>query len=464
MQTRSVIVKLTSKTLFALICGLTLFLSSCQKDSFGEMEEEESFEVFSTEDIDFQKMALKQVYDIPTENMTEAQIQRIYSRSMAKVPADELTRLKEYTAEMETEMHTQLNVSRISIRSGETILSPSGATSSFGQSVTSNRSHFMVGDEGKVSIYTDRMGRYDLTQSFSDNTPNFGRSVSSGGDWLAVGAYGSFEEDWLDGKVVLYKNERGVWTENQTIPAEAALFGDQVVVDGNTLAVKARSASLATSVIYVYKYDGSSWVKVDEIDRGYFYWSIDMHRGRIAANGFEGSNFFSPTVSIFTKNFFGDDSYRLEGEQSIPGALSREVAISGNTIVANNFFSPFFARSNTSYIYSLDKRTWGLSAEVTLPVPANTLAQGLGLDISGSKVVVSLPVYQFCCGAEDGDAVFVFEGSRSSWNLTETFTPSDDAGLTSIYGTERGVAIHGTKVLVGATAWNGGTKGKVYVH
>lgn len=446
MQTRSVIVKLTSKTLFALICGLTLFLSSCQKDSFGEMEEEESFEVFSTEDIDFQKMALKQVYDIPTENMTEAQIQRIYSRSMAKVPADELTRLKEYTAEMETEMHTQPNVSRISIRSGETILSPSGATSSFGQSVTSNRSHFMVGDRGKVNIYTDRMGRYDLTQSFSDNTSGFGSSVSSGGDWLAVGAYGSPEGDWMDGKVILYKNERGVWTENTTITAsDATFFGDQVVVDGNTLAVKARDASLSLSVIYVYKYNGSSWVKVDKIEEGYFYWSIDMHRGRIVANGFEGSNFFSPTVSIFTKNFFGDDSYRLEGEQSIPGALSREVAISGNTIVANNFFSPFFARSNTSYIYSLDKRTWGLSAEVTLPVPANTLAQGLGLDISGGKTVVSLPGY----------AVFVFEGSRSSWNLTEIFTPSDDAR--TAYGTERGVAIHGTKVLVGA-------RGKVYVH
>lgn len=445
MQTRPVVFKLSPHSLLVLILGLTLFLSSCQKDSFGGVEEEASFEALSTEDVSFQKIALKQVYDIPTENMTDAQIQRTYGRSMNKVPADQLERLKEFASEMEPEMQTRPNVSSINTRSGETILSPSGATSSFGQSVTSNRNHFMVGDAGKVSIYTDRMGRYDLTQSFSDNTSGFGSSVSSGGDWLAVGAYGSPQGDWLDGKVVLYKNERGVWTENQTIPAEAAFFGDQVVVDGNTLAVKARTASLASSVIYVYKYDGSSWVKVDKIERGYFYWSIDMHRGRIVANGFEGSNFFSPTVSIFTKNFFGNDSYRLEGEQSIPGALSREVAISGNTIVANNFFSPFFARSNTSYIYSLDKRTWGLSAEVTLPVPANTLAQGLGLDISGGKTVVSLPGY----------AVFIFEGSRSSWNLTEIFTPSDDAR--TAYGTERGVAIHGTKVLVGA-------RGKVYVH
>ncbi len=464
MQTRPVVFKLSPHSLLVLILGLTLFLSSCQKDSFGGVEEEASFEALSTEDVSFQKIALKQVYDIPTENMTDAQIQRTYGRSMNKVPADQLERLKEFASEMEPEMQTRPNVSSINTRSGETILSPSGATSSFGQSVTSNRSHFMVGDRGKVNIYTDRMGRYDLTQSFSDDTPGFGSSVSSGGDWLAVGAYGSFEQDWKDGKVVLYKNERGVWTENQTIPAEAGFFGDQVVVDGNTLAVKARTASLTTSVIYVYKYDGSSWVKVDEIDRGYFYWSIDMHRGRIAANGFEGDLFFNPTVSIFTKNFFGDDSYRLETEQTIPGALSREVAIFGNTVVANNFFSPFFGRSNTSYVYSLYRRSWGLSAELTLPVSVRTAAQGLGLDISGSRVAVSLPVYQFCCGAEDGDAVFVFEGSRSSWNLTQTFTPSDDAGLTSIYGTERGVAIHGTKVLVGAPAWNGGNRGKVYVH
>jgi|GEM_PF-2423204 len=464
MQTRSVIVKLTSKTLFAFICGLTLFLSSCQKDSFGEMEKEESFEALSTEDTDFQKIALKQVYDIPTANMTDAQIQRTYAKSMSKVPADQLERLKEFAYEMETEMPTRPDVSRINTRSAETILSPGGATEYFGQSVTSNRSHFMVGDAGKVSIYTDRMGRYDLTQSFSDNTPGFGGSVSSGGDWLAVGADGSPERDWLDGKVVLYKNERGVWTENQTIPAEAAFFGDQVVVDGNTLAVKARDASLSLSVIYVYKYNGSDWVKVDKIERGYFYWSIDMHRGRIVANGFEGSNFFSSTVSIFTKNFFGDDSYRLEAEQSIPGALSREVAIFDNTIVANTAFTPFFSKSNTSYVYSFYRRAWGLSAELRLPVPVSTAAQGLGLDVRGSKIVVSLPVYQYCCGAEDGDAVYIYEGSRSSWSLTETFTPSDDAGLTSIYGTERGVAIHGTNVLVGAPAWNGGTRGKVYVH
>lgn len=464
MQTRPVVFKLSPQSLLVLILGLTLFLSSCQKDSFGGMEEEESFEALPTEDIDFQIMALKQVYDIPTENMTDAQIQRTYGRSMNKVPADQLERLKEFASEMEPEMQTRPNVSSINTRSGETILSPGGATESFGQSVTSNRNHFMVSDQGKVSIYTDRMGRYDLTQSFSDNTPGFGNSVSSGGDWLAVGAYGSFEQDWVDGKVVLYKNERGVWTENQTIPAEAAFFGDQVVVDGNTLAVKARDASLSLSVIYVYKYNGSDWVKVDKIERGYFYWSIDMHRGRIVANGFEGSNFFSPTVSIFTKNFFGDDSYRLEAEQSIPGALSREVAIFDNTVVANNAFTPFFGRSNTSYVYSFYRRSWGLSAELTLPVSASTAAQGLGLDVRGSKIAVSLPVYQYCCGAEDGDAVFIFEGSRSSWNLTETFTPGDDAGLTSIYGTERGVAIHGTKVLVGAPAWNGGTRGKVYVH
>lgn len=74
-------------------------------------------------------------------------------------------------------------------------------------------------------------------------------------------------------------------------------------------------------------------------------------------------------------------------------------------------------------------------------------------------------VFYFVFGfiVEEGDVIFVFEGSGSNWSLIDIFMFSDDNGLGFIYGVEIGLVIYGSKVLVGVLGRNG-VIGKVYVY
>jgi len=460
MQTSRIIFKLSSASVLALLCGITFFFASCEKVPFEEGTPAEAALEAENVSLEEQSNVLQQVYNLPTREMGEAQIRSFYNNFVSETKTEERARLREQLELMATDQPASTQ-NLVRTKSGEAILSPAGASGNFGYGVASNRNHIIVGDAGEVSIYTDRGSRIDKTQSLS--IPNNGGTIlSSAGDWLAVGNPGSPQNNWNDGSVILFKNERGTWVEKQTInsPGGVSFFGEDVAMDLKAMAVTARSATSISSEIIYYRYNGRSWNEAGRMGSGNFFWDIDMHRGRIVGNGFANGDFFNSKVFIYTPGF-GRVSKEVV---SIPGALSRQVSINGNTILATVYFKPFFAgRSNTAHVFTTSKRKTSLTAGLTLPVPVYTAAQGLGVDVVGRKALVSLPVYQLFSGPEDGDAVFVYEGSGSNWNLSKTLTPSDDNGLGSIYGTETGLAIHGNKVLVGAPGRNG-VPGKLYVH
>lgn len=460
MQTLRIVFKPTSSRILAFLCGVTFFFASCEKVPFEEGTTEESAIEAENISLEEQSNILQQVYKLPTREMGEAQIRSFYNNFVSETRSEERALLKDQLALLEANQATSPQ-NLVRAKSGETILSPAGASSDFGYGVASNRSHIIVGDAGEVSIYTDRGSRIDKTQSLSIPN-NAGTILSSAGDWIAVGHPGSPQNNWEDGKVILFKNERGTWVEKQTInsPGGVSFFGEDVAMDLKTMAVLARGTVPSTSEIVYFRYNGSAWTETGRMGSGNFFWDIDMHRGRVVGNGFVGSDFFNPKVYIYTPSFG-----RVREETiAIPGALSRQISINNNTIIASVLFKPFFAgTNNTAYVFTSRGRSWNLSAELTIPVPFNTAAQGLGLKVEGKKALVSLPVFNYCCGSEEGDAVFVYEGSGSNWHLSNTLTPSDDNGLGSIYGTETGLAIHGSKILVGAPS-RFGAPGKLYVH
>lgn len=460
MQTSGIVFRTTTTKILAFLCGITFFFASCEKVPFEEGTPAEAALEAENVSLEEQTNILQQVYNFPTREMGEAQIRSFYNNFVSETKTEERALLREQLEVMEANQSASTQ-SLVRAKSGETILSPAGASSSFGYGVASNRNHIIAGDAGEVSIYTDRGSRIDKTQSLSIPN-NAGTILSSAGDWIAVGDAGSPQNNWEDGKVILFKNERGTWVEKQTIssPGGLSFFGEDVAMDLKTMAVLARGTGSATSEIVYFRYNGSSWTETGRMGAGNFFWDIDMHRGRVVGNGFVAADFFNPKVYIYTP------AYGRVNEQTvaIPGALSRQISINNNTIIASVLFKPFFAGvNNTGYVFTSRGRSWNLSAELTIPVPFNTAAQGLGLKVEGKKALISLPVFQYCCGPQDGDAVFVYEGSGSSWSLTSTLTPSDDNGLSTIYGTETGLAIHGSKVLVGAPGRNG-APGKLYVH
>lgn len=459
MQTLRIVFKPTSSRILAFLCGVTFFFASCEKVPFEEGTTEESAIEAENISLEEQSNILQQVYKLPTREMGEAQIRSFYNNFVSETPQEERALLREQLALVEANQATSPQ-NLVRAKSGETILSPAGASSDFGYGVTTNRNQVLVGDAGEVTVYSQSGASYQKVQSlnFADGA---GTILSAAGDWLAVGHPGSYTNNYEDSKVIMFKYDRGTWVQKQVLTAPGLiLYGEDVAMDVRSMAVLAREAPGSTGVILHYTYNGIEWKEARRLGTGNFFWDMDMHRGRIVANGFAGSDFFNSKVYVYTLGYRGvkEETY------PIPGALSRQISINGGTILASVLFKPFFAGiNNTGFVYTASNGSWNLSAELTIPVPFNTAAQGLGLKVEGKKALVSLPVFSYCCGSEEGDAVFVYEGSGSNWHLSNTLTPSDDNGLGSIYGTETGLDIHGGKVLVGAPGRNG-APGKLYVH
>lgn len=456
MHTLRTVTKSSTKFLTA-ICVLALLFASCEKVDFEETSDQTAISEIEQISVEEQSNLLQQVYNLPTKEMSENQIRTYYGDFMKHTSAEDRTLLRE---QLTTILADQTAGSRtVHAKSAATILSPGGATSNFGYGVTTNRDQVLIGDSGEVSVYEQSGSGYTKVQSISI-ADGAGTILSAAGDWLAVGYPGSFVNDYADSKVILFKYDRGTWVEKQTLTAPGlSLYGEDVAMDLKSMAVLARESG-ANSIIIRYRYDGISWKEAERMGSGNFFWDMDMHRGQIVANGFQGFDFFNSKVYIYTTSFRGT----TEQTVPIPGALSRQISIDGGNILAGVAFKPFFAgRSNSGFVYTSNRGTWSLAAELTMPVPFTSAAQGLGLKIKGNKALVSNPVFSYCCGSQEGDAVYVFEGSGRNWNLTKTLTPSDDNGIGSIYGTETGLAIHGNKVLVGAPGLDGAT-GKVYVH
>lgn len=456
MHTVRIITKTTPRIL-TLICGLALFFASCEKVDFEENSDQAIASEVEQISLEEQTNLLQQVYNLPTKGMDEYQVQNYYQAAFNGTSTEDRTLLKEQLANFALDQ--TVGHRGVHAKSAQTILSPAGATRDFGTGITTNRNQMLVGDAGEVSVYEQSGSGYTKVQSITFAN-GAGTILSAAGDWLAVGYPGSFANDFADAEVVLFRYNRGTWEEKQTLTAPGLIFfGEDVAMDLRSMAVLARETG-STSVILRYRYDGRSWKELDRMGSGNFFWDMDMQRGIVVANGFKGSDFFNAKVYIYRSNYLEI----REQTVPIPGALSRQISINNGVILASVFFKPFFAGvNNTGFIYTANRGTWSLSAELTPPEPFMSSAQGVGLKIQGNKALVSHPVFSFGFGSEEGDAVFVFEGSGSNWSLTETLRPNEDNGLSSVYGVETGLAIHGSKVLVGAPGRNGAT-GKVYVH
>ncbi|NRB54083.1 MAG: hypothetical protein HRU41_40920 [Saprospiraceae bacterium] len=457
MHTVRIVTKTTPRIL-TLICGLALFFASCEKVDFDESSDQAVISDTEAISIEEQSNLLQQVYHLPTKGMDDYQIQTYYQEAFSGTSTEDRMLLNEQLASIASDQ--AVGHRGIHARSTPTIISPAGGTSDFGTGITTNRGQFLVGDEGEVSVYEQSGSGYTKVQSLTFAN-GAGTILSAAGDWLAVGYPGSFANNFADAEVVLFRYSRGTWEEKQTLTAPGLiLFGEDVAMDYKSMAVLARESG-ASSIIIKYSWNGRTWTESDRMGSGNFFWDMDMDREIIVANGFKGADFNNSKVHIYISKL---PRGRKEQTIPIPGALSRQISIDNGVILASVAFKPNFAGiNNTGFIYSFaaNRKPWSLTAEITPPIPFRSSAQGVGLKIRGNKALVSHPIFGF--SAEEGDAVFVFEGSGSNWSLTETLTPSDDNGLGSIYGIETGLEIFGSKVLVGATGRNGAA-GKVYVH
>lgn len=301
-------------------------------------------------------------------------------------------------------------------------LTASDATpqSFFGISVAIDNDTIVVGAHGVANAsgaayVFSRSGNTWVQQqklTGSENSPfdSFGLSVDIKGDRIVCGAFGNSDFNTITwGSAYVFTRTGNVWSETQKLAASDASdfnrFGLRVALSEDTIIVGADGNSGFSGAVYVFTFNGSSWVEQEKL------------RAQDAT----------------PKTFFG---YRL--------------GISGDTIVAasEGWVDATIETSTPAAVYIFRRTPSGWHQQKRIRITdAGLLGQfGLTADVSGNTIVIGCP-NDFTVAPFSGSAYIFRRNGESNWTVHQKFFASDSA-RDDVFG--NAVAIDNNTVLVGA--------------
>ncbi len=269
----------------------------------------------------------------------------------------------------------------------------------------------------------------ELTASDAENRDMFGSSVSVSGDTMVVGAR---EDDCATeescGSAYVYRFNGIGWSFEQKLTASGAdtlpSFGASVSTGADTVIVGEPfadcPAGLYCGAAYVYRFNGTSWVKEQELT------AVDA----------AAVDFFGTTISL-----------------------------SGNTIVVGAPADNFAAGSDcgSAYVYRFNGTDWVLEQKLFASDAAANDFFGISVSVSGDTTFVAAD-RDDCAGGADCGSVYVFRFNGTFWVEEDKLTASDaEAG--DRFGIS--LALSGSTAFVGAyqdRCAAGGNCGSAYVY
>lgn len=177
---------------------------------------------------------------------------------------------------------------------------------------------------GNVRIYQFQTGTWiqvgnDINGGSQEDNFGISVSLSSDGSIVAIGAHFNDENGNNSGKVKVYENINGIWTQlgldiNGEAENDNLGFSVSLSSDGSVVAVGAMYSNNFIGKVRVYKYESDSWTKLGQDINGeaindFFGWSVSISSdGLIVVVGAPGNDEFgtnSGRVNIF--NFINTD-------------------------------------------------------------------------------------------------------------------------------------------------------------
>ena len=322
-------------------------------------------------------------------------------------------------------------------RNGKSVLSYGGL------SVTDARGHSLHGwlalTGGRLLLRIDAArARYpvridpliqtaELTAADGAAENFLGISVAVSGNTIVAGAPGrEVASHSNQGEVYVFEELGAGWTQTAELTAsDGALdtgIGSSVAVSGSTIVAGASGREEERGAVYVFERSGSGWPQVAEL---------------------------------------------RASEETIGNRLGFSVALSGGTVVAGAPGHKVNKEPAKGAVYVFEKPGSGWAdgtqtAELTASPGGEDAELGAAVAASGNTVVAGAAHYMYGRGLSDG-AVFVFEGSGSSWTQAAELTASNGE-LGDALGFS--VAMSGDTVVAGAPERKVGSNpalGAVYV-
>lgn len=327
-------------------------------------------------------------------------------------------------------------------------------------------------DPGSAYVYVKTTSGWQFQQKLTgfDASPlsQFGVSVDVDGDTIVVGAHG---ENNATGAAYVFERSNNTWLFKQKLagsensPGDS--FGLSVAVDGNTIVCGAFGNSrspfnqTAEGTTYVFTLLGNHWLETqkltasDESPNNNFGGKVAID-GETIIVGAIGNADFAGAVYVF--DFDGSswiEQDKLTAQDASPRVIfGYRLGISGDTIVVaseGRSDEPFFQFS-AAYIFRRTPSGWHQQKRITTDDVVvmgrieNMGRFGLTVAVSGDMVIVGSP-NDPTLAFWSGTAYIYRRNGESSWQLDQQIFPSDAARDDQFGGA---IAISGETVLIGA--------------
>ena len=347
--------------------------------------------------------------------------------------------------------------------SGETVLVGAYRANGLGREGSGAAYVYQLGEEGTNWVEQAKLVR-------QDGSPGdwFGYAVAISGDTLVVGASQAMVSgEELAGAAFVYERIGTNWFQQARLTASdggtLSRFGSAVALDGGTIVVGARQATVAgkelAGAAYVFDRDGTNWVEQAKLApedgkaEDWFGGAVSIWRNTIVVGAFSADvadRLDAGAAYIFNRNG-GDWTQEVKLIASDGGSADHfgsAVAVSGDTVAVGAFLADVSDRLDTgaTYLFSRQGGIWREEAKLTVADSASMDWFGSSVSLSGDTVAVGASQADQL-GERNTGAVYVYEREGAIWAGPIKWV-ANDAATDDRFGTS--VAVSGSYAAVGA--------------
>ena len=285
-------------------------------------------------------------------------------------------------------------------------------------------------ERGAAYVITSATGWATTTQKLvapdGASGHRFGSAVAVDDSWTVVGAGGA-------GAAYVYELVGSTWTYRQKLlPAPSTLgdfFGSAVAIVGTKMFVGAYGANFYAGQVFVFNYNGSSWVQTQVISTpnpalyDFFGFSLTasgetLAIGSYGEDGVAGTNY----GSVYIYNLSGDQWVFQQKIKASDGGsgdnFGAAVSLDNNLLVVGaNFNDGVAADAGAAYVFSRNGNQWNFQTKLTGSDSGSGSSFGRSVAVKGNLIVVGSPYWDDPSGGgiEDRGAVYPFVFSGGTW-------------------------------------------------
>ncbi len=294
----------------------------------------------------------------------------------------------------------------------------------------------------------------------------FGKSASIYGDVAVVGA--PLYETSV-GEAYVFRYDGKSWQEEQKLSLsdeyevwDRPAFGTSVSVWEDVAVVGAPKHGLKemdSGIVYVFRYDGESWVEEEKIEpkditeEKKFGYPVVVEQNRIAVGavgeGNEWGKNYMGAVYIFEfeEGVWKEKQKIVSPTAEINDFFGEGIALDGESLAVSSHLNDEFASNGGAvFYYEKEGEEWQLKQSFSASDVEENMQFGRSVGMSGNVLAVGTIIPDFC-GTFSGKA-YIFEKEKGEWFEKQDISPSNCQAY-NLFGTA--VDVESDEVVVGAS-------------